>query len=119
VWVSNPLTFPPLFYFAYRLGAWLLDMRLATDSAPMNLDWWINNLGNIGVPLLFGSFLCGWVAGVTGFIVVSVVWRLHVIRRWKERREKRGLAKSNQARSAVSDNEGAFDRRRPNSMNRR
>jgi len=35
VWVSNPLTFPPLFYFAYRLGAWLLDMRLETDSAPM------------------------------------------------------------------------------------
>lgn len=89
VWVSNPLTFPPMFYFAYRLGAWLLDMRLETDAVHMDLGWWIANLDNIGYPLLFGALLCGWVAGVTGFVVVRVLWRFHVIRRWKERRIRR------------------------------
>ena len=89
VWITNPLTFPPMFYFAYRLGAWLLDMRLETDSVQMDLDWWISNLDNIGIPMLFGSVVCGWVAGVTGFVLVRVFWRFHVIRRWKERRARR------------------------------
>ena len=89
VWITNPLTFPPMFYFAYRLGAWLLDMRLETDSVRMDVDWWISNLDNIGYPMLFGALVCGWVAGVTGFVVVRVLWRFHVIRRWKERRARR------------------------------
>ena len=86
VWISNPVTFPPMIYFAYRLGAWLLDMRLETDSVHMDLGWWIANLDNIGIPMLVGSLVCGWVAGVTGFVLVRVLWRFHVIRRWRERR---------------------------------
>ena len=89
VWISNPLTFPAILYFTYRLGAWLLDMRLETGAMPIELDWWINNLDNIGYPLLVGSLICGWVAGTTGFVVVRVLWRFHVIRRWKERRAGR------------------------------
>lgn len=89
VWITNPLTFPAMFYFAYRLGAWLLDMRLETDSVPMDLDWWISNLDNIGYPMLAGALVCGWVSGATGFVVVRVLWRFHVIRRWKERRAQR------------------------------
>ncbi len=89
VWISNPLTFPPMLYFAYRLGAWLLDMRLETDVMRMDFAWWLANLDNIGYPLLFGALVCGWVAGVTGFVVVRVLWRFHVIRRWRERRRTR------------------------------
>jgi len=25
VWISNPLTMPPMFYFNYKVGAWILD----------------------------------------------------------------------------------------------
>jgi uncharacterized protein (DUF2062 family) len=48
VWISNPVTIPPLFYFTYRLGAWLLDMQLATDNIEVNFTWLRNNLGSIG-----------------------------------------------------------------------
>lgn len=100
VWISNPLTFPPMFYFAYRLGAWLLDMRLETDTVPMDLDWWIANLDDIGIPMLFGALVCGWVAGVSGFVLVRVLWRFHVIRRWKERRARRRRRPRGQLRRA-------------------
>ena len=26
VWISNPVTYVPIFYFTYRIGAWLLGM---------------------------------------------------------------------------------------------
>ena len=100
VWITNPLTFPAMFYFAYRLGAWLLDMRLETDSVHMDLDWWISNLDNIGYPMLFGALVCGWVSGVTGFVVVRVLWRFHVIRGWKQRRARRRRRSGNAIRRA-------------------
>ena len=89
VWITNPITIPPMFYFSYRLGAWLLDMQLSADSIDLSVSWLWENLGTIGYPLLFGCFVCGWVSGVTGFVITRVVWRWHVISRWRARREAR------------------------------
>jgi uncharacterized protein (DUF2062 family) len=89
VWITNPITIAPIFYFTYRLGAWLLGMELETSSIEPTFSWMTDNLAKIGYPLIFGSLVCGWVAGVTGFVLVRVAWRLHVLRRWSERRKKR------------------------------
>ena len=89
VWVTNPLTMTPVFYFAYRLGAWLLDRQIEVGTIQLNWDWLGNHLGDIGWPLLFGSLVCGWVAGVTGMVLVRIAWRFHVIRRWRARRDAR------------------------------
>ncbi|MFK7912549.1 MAG: DUF2062 domain-containing protein [Pseudomonadales bacterium] len=94
VWISNPLTMGPLFYFCYRLGAWLLDMREGISGITLEWDWLLQNWSEIAYPLIFGALLCGWIAGVTGFVIVRVSWRLHVIRRWQARRERRRLAKA-------------------------
>ena len=89
VWVTNPITIGPMFYFAYKLGAWLLDMQLQTETLDMDISWIIDNFGLIGYPLLFGSLICAWVSGVTGFVITRIAWRAHVIRRWRERRERK------------------------------
>ena len=100
VWISNPITIPPLFYFTYRLGAWLLDMKVEVTAIELSWDWLSTNLANIGYPLLFGSLLCGWVAGVTAFVLVHLVWRLHVTSRWRERKARR-RARQRQAADAL------------------
>ena len=89
VWITNPITITPMFYFCYRLGAWLLDMELQIDTLELDLSWLWDNFGTIGYPLLFGSLLCGWVSAVTGFVLTRVLWRLHVVRRWRERKARR------------------------------
>jgi hypothetical protein len=91
VWITNPITMAPMFYFAYRLGAWLLDMELEVEAIDLSWSWLSNNLGTIGYPLVYGSLVCGWVSGVTGMVVVRITWRLHVIRRWRARRQSRLL----------------------------
>jgi len=89
VWITNPLTMAPIFYFTYRLGAWLLNMEVEVDSIELSWEWLTSNLGNIGYPLMFGSLVCGWVAGVSGFVLVRVSWRLHVLSRWRARKSRR------------------------------
>jgi uncharacterized protein (DUF2062 family) len=92
VWITNPFTIPPIFYFSYRLGAWLLNMQLEADS--IELAWLWSNFGAIGYPLIFGSLVCGWVTGITGWVLTRVLWRLHVITRWHARRERIAMRKS-------------------------
>ncbi|MCZ6710419.1 MAG: DUF2062 domain-containing protein [Gammaproteobacteria bacterium] len=89
VWITNPITMAPMFYFAYRLGAWLLNMQLEVETIDLSWSWLSSNLGTIGYPLVFGSLVCGWVSGVTGMVVVRIVWRMHVIRRWRARHRAR------------------------------
>lgn len=92
VWVTNPLTFGPLFYFAYKLGAWLLGVDAAGAGWELSWEWLWQRMRHIWWPLLLGSLVCGWVAGLTGSVLARLLWRLHVIRRWRERRARRRTA---------------------------
>jgi uncharacterized protein (DUF2062 family) len=89
VWITNPITIPPIFYFAYRLGAWLLGMQIEVETIDLSWSWLSTHLSVIGYPLLYGSLVCGWVSGVTAMVFVRIAWRMNVVRRWRERRQLR------------------------------
>ena len=89
VWVTNPLTIGPMFYFAYRLGAWLLGVELTVTGFELSWDVFSTQFSQIWWPLIVGSLVCGWVSGVTLMVVARLVWRFHVIRRWQQRRHRR------------------------------
>lgn len=88
VWLSNPLTIPPLFYFAYLIGHWILGGQ-ARQFAHMQLTvaWFQTEFGLIWAPLLLGSFLLGMTLSAAGFFGIRIFWRIHVIRRWRKRRD--------------------------------
>ena len=89
VWITNPLTFGPIFYFAYRLGAWLLDTELATNNFGNSLEWFLHRFYQIWQPLLLGCALCSWTAGTIGLAISRLLWRIHIIQLWKTRAWKR------------------------------
>jgi uncharacterized protein (DUF2062 family) len=106
VWITNPITIPPIFFFTYKLGAWLLDWEIIVHEFVPTFAWLAQQVGQIWQPLLLGSLLCGWVAGVTGFVLTRVVWRLHVIGRWRARRGRRAArTRSMAAKSSISPRE--------------
>ncbi len=85
VWITNPLTIGPMFFFAYKLGLWLLGLELS--HGPWEWSWQSlsERFGDVWWPLTLGCLVCGWVAGLTGAVVSRLLWRLHVIRRWRNR----------------------------------
>ena len=99
VWITNPLTVAPMFFFAYKLGAWLLGVEVQDAQWGLSWTWLGETFTAIWWPLTLGCLVCGWVAGLTGAVVSRVLWRLHVIRRWKQRRERRVAAVAAVARA--------------------
>ena len=88
VWVTNPITFAPMYYFAYKLGAWLLGMEPAHLEWELSWQWFAQQLAQIWWPLTLGCLACGWISGLTGAVVARLMWRMHIIRRWRQRRLK-------------------------------
>ncbi len=88
VWISNPLTIAPIFYFSYRLGAWLLQIDVIEPNGPLTWDWLSSELLSTAViaPLITGSLLIGTVFGLTGYHTVNWLWRRRVIKRWRQRK---------------------------------
>lgn len=94
VWFTNPLTIPPMFYAAYKLGAWILNEPVYFQHFEASGEWLMNVLDHIWAPLLLGSFLTGLGAALVGYVMVQILWRLQVIRGWRRRREERRAKKA-------------------------
>ena len=88
-WVTNPLTMGPMFFFAYKLGAWLLDTQVTITAVELSWSWLSSQIGQIWRPLLVGCLICGWVSRLSGMLVSRIIWRLHVVRRWQQRAGRR------------------------------
>jgi uncharacterized protein (DUF2062 family) len=77
-WVSNPLTMAPMYYFAYRLGRFLLKTPLQEFQFEMSWDWVTHTFLTIWQPMLLGCFILGTCAAVIGYITLDLFWRLSI-----------------------------------------
>ena len=84
VWISNPLTWIPLYTPCYLLGAKILQLE------PIPLDQIsVLQVGSHYVALWLGCLIIGSIVSLSTHFILSMVWRMHIIRRWQRRRELR------------------------------
>jgi uncharacterized protein len=86
VWISNPITIPPMFYFAYIIGCWTLGIPYQGFEIDFWLDW--HNWVDIIKPLLLGSLICSAVCSVLGYLTVQALWRWKLVRQIRRRKER-------------------------------
>lgn len=89
VFISNPVTMPPMFYFAYKVGAWILQTPPHQFSFELSWEWLGSELLNIWEPFLLGCFVVGAVCSLLGYISMRLIWRWSVIKRLGEKRKLR------------------------------
>lgn len=91
VWITNPLTMGPVFYFCYRLGAWMMSIppRPHQHDIQWDLHWAIERLSEIGGPLLLGSMTMAVVMGLAGYGFAALLWRASILWKLRHRRLRR------------------------------
>lgn len=87
VWISNPITMPPLFYAAYRLGAFILNQPLMEFNFELSYQWIINALETIAPALFLGSLIIGVTCSFVGYFLTRWAWRYSMTRKWKKRQQ--------------------------------
>jgi len=86
VWITNPLTIPPIAFVNYRFGAWLLGTPPLEWAFEPSLDWFLKRAGDLGWPLLVGSLTTGVLASAATFAIVDLLWRRRIINKFRRRR---------------------------------
>ncbi len=91
VWVTNPLTMPPMFYASYKLGSWLLNTQPINVQFSLEWEWLKTALSSpqLWEPFLLGSLIAAMISGALGYVVVRLLWRWQIIREWQERKKLR------------------------------
>lgn len=86
--VTNPLTFTPIYWFAYQLGSWILGPTsddavveavgkqtevLAAQTGWLESLWY--GIQSAGAPLVLGLAVLATVGSLLGFTLVWLLWR--------------------------------------------
>lgn len=91
----NPLTIPPMYYAAYRIGRWELhyDSRLVDPVAAerfsselSRLLFWVHHASG---PIALGILTIAAVLAAVGYLAASLVWGFWSRSRWRQRRQAR------------------------------
>jgi len=99
VWISNPVTMPPIFYFAYRVGAWVLQTPEVPFEFEPTVEWLTSGMLAIWQPFIFGCFFLGVIFSATGYISMRLLWRWSIVKKLQEKRqnaENQGSDQSNE-----------------------
>lgn len=93
---TNPLTFIPLYVFAFWFGSLILGGESLFTAPPefsashpgdslLALSVW---LGQLGWPLAVGVLLLATVFAMLGYVAVRVGWRVWLVRSWQRRKRR-------------------------------
>ena len=91
-WISNPLTYVPLFLFNYKIGQFLLRTKDAELLDITSLTAFRELGPTIAITLLTGSFIVGTILSM-----VTYFYSLAILQRWRDRslRHRRFQRKTN------------------------
>ena len=98
VWISNPITMPPMFYFCYLVGVEILDIPPRGFDFELSFDWLLNGLAAIWEPFLLGCLVVGTVAAVSSYLLMRILWHLHILSHIRERAARLHNRQRNQGR---------------------
>lgn len=96
-WLTNPLTTIPVFWFAYSVGAFLLDeplIGLRTLGVVLSdFSLWITGHG--GNPFEkhtfslmafgLGLLICGMITSIVAGLLFRLAWQYHIVADWRKR----------------------------------
>ena len=88
VWITNPLTMPPMFYFAYVVGTWIIDVPEMPFAMELSMDWIMSELSIIWKPFLTGCLVLAIISGAAGYFGMNYIWAHLVMKRRKRRLKK-------------------------------
>ncbi|MCZ6798633.1 MAG: DUF2062 domain-containing protein [Gammaproteobacteria bacterium] len=94
VWISNPITVAPIFYFCYYVGALIMGTEIHDFIIELDFDWLLSELLYTWQPLLLGSLVVATIASLVSFMLAQFFWRYHLWTRIKIRRRRRRKVKS-------------------------
>jgi uncharacterized protein (DUF2062 family) len=80
VWITNPVTWPLILYWQYRLGLWLLAQPAPSDFSAAKL---LDLAAGVPGPLLLGCAVTGLIVAALAYSLINALWGIVAERWWR------------------------------------
>ncbi len=103
-WTTNPFTTPPIAYFCYRVGTFILGTPPQHFKFEISVDWLMKEIGGIGLPFIVGSIVVSIVVAILSNIIIRLMWRWAILKAWRQRHTERSKAKRKVFKYSINEN---------------
>jgi len=86
-WITNPLTYTPIFFFAYKIGSFFITTNVTPKITDDELSL-LSNIMHIWEPLFLGSIILALIGSIISYLLIRIYWRYYVIKIWSKRKKK-------------------------------
>ncbi len=97
--ITNPVTFAPLYYGAYRLGSWVTGDTASSPATPgavpseTGTTTW-QRMAELGKPLIVGLSILAVTAGLATYFLIDLAWR------WRSAQRRKRSARNDRMENA-------------------
>ena len=85
VWVNNPITMVPIYYYTYKIGSFITGMELDPGFV-FNWEYILDNLTTTTIALWTGGLFIASIAAILGYIAILLIYKYRAfkrIKRWR------------------------------------
>ena len=82
VWVNNPITIVPIYYFTYKLGASIMGIEMDPDFE-FSFGYLMDNLGVATLALWIGGIIVSIVSAILGYFSIITIYKYKAFKRIK------------------------------------
>jgi len=85
VWINNPITLVPIFYFTYKLGSSIIGLEVDPEFE-FSFGYLMNNVGAATLALWVGGLIVSTIAAILGYTTIILIYKyraLKRVKRWK------------------------------------
>ena len=82
VWVNNPITIVPIYYFTYKLGASIMGIEMDPDFE-FSFGYLMDNFGVATLALWIGGIIVSIVSAIFGYFSIITIYKYKAFKRIK------------------------------------
>jgi len=82
VWVNNPITMLPIYYFTYKIGASIIGIEIDPEFE-FSFGYLMDNLGSATLAMWTGGLITSIVASTLGYFSIISIYKYKALKRIK------------------------------------
>ncbi len=82
VWINNPITMIPIYYFTYKLGASIMGIEMDPDFE-FSFGYLMDNFGAATLALWIGGIIVSIVSAILGYFSIITIYKYKAFKRIK------------------------------------
>jgi len=82
VWVNNPITMLPIYYFTYKIGASIIGIEIDSEFE-FSFGYLMDNLGSATLAMWIGGLITSIVAAILGYFSIISIYKYKALKRIK------------------------------------